>query len=340
MTSNMNNTTLSSVGFVSEPNTRGTVGLIWNCLATIFLCTWTSLHLKVTRTNNRFWYKVAHFFGTIFFPEGFLYQAVSELRQSLTYRDKVRACGGDWTKWTLKQSFLVEMGGITASRNMKELPCIIKSMPPGERFEIHDFPDNAAIEKRSKTDSLAKIIAVAQALYFACSTISRLAQGLTVSLLEDITMAYVACGVFIFIANLEKPQDLLEPFHVQLPGDNADEPDIRVKSWIDGSDRNWPVYVLVGIFTAIHVAEWNYEYPTIAEAWMWRAVSVTSGVIMAVFIIIPDHYNESILVYFLAFGYFTMRTCLLVEAFVSLRSTPADLYTLPSWSPYWGHIGS
>lgn len=39
------------VGWVPEPTGRGMVGLIYNCLFTIFLCTWTANRRKVPKAN-------------------------------------------------------------------------------------------------------------------------------------------------------------------------------------------------------------------------------------------------------------------------------------------------
>jgi hypothetical protein len=41
----MNNAT--TTGWNSEPQGRGTIGLVWSCLATIFICVWSALHLNL-----------------------------------------------------------------------------------------------------------------------------------------------------------------------------------------------------------------------------------------------------------------------------------------------------
>ena len=41
------------VGFVSDPNGRGTVSLLINCLLTLVLCVWSALHLNVPHSANR-----------------------------------------------------------------------------------------------------------------------------------------------------------------------------------------------------------------------------------------------------------------------------------------------
>lgn len=36
-----------TVGWVPEPNTRGTFSILWTCLVTLFLCVWSALHLNI-----------------------------------------------------------------------------------------------------------------------------------------------------------------------------------------------------------------------------------------------------------------------------------------------------
>ena len=42
-----NNADPGSVGWVNEPVTRGTMSLVYNSLSTMFICTWSAVHLNV-----------------------------------------------------------------------------------------------------------------------------------------------------------------------------------------------------------------------------------------------------------------------------------------------------
>ena len=44
--------TESMTGWVSEPTTRGTFGLLLSCILTLILCLWTSLHLNIPRQGH------------------------------------------------------------------------------------------------------------------------------------------------------------------------------------------------------------------------------------------------------------------------------------------------
>ena len=39
-------------GWYPTPNERGTIDILWNCLFTIFLCTWTTLHLNLPASRE------------------------------------------------------------------------------------------------------------------------------------------------------------------------------------------------------------------------------------------------------------------------------------------------
>lgn len=61
------------VGFVSDPNGRGTASLLINCLLTLVLCVWSALHLNVPRrangTFNSFFCNLRWIVAGIYAPE-------------------------------------------------------------------------------------------------------------------------------------------------------------------------------------------------------------------------------------------------------------------------------
>jgi hypothetical protein len=46
------NSTTDIVGWAPEPRGRGTIGLLWSCFATIFLCTWNAIHPNLPGLNE------------------------------------------------------------------------------------------------------------------------------------------------------------------------------------------------------------------------------------------------------------------------------------------------
>jgi hypothetical protein len=51
----LNNTSSLRVGWAQGANHRGTIDLLWSCLFTVFLCTWTVLSLNLPSRDDGFW---------------------------------------------------------------------------------------------------------------------------------------------------------------------------------------------------------------------------------------------------------------------------------------------
>ena len=90
MASSLNVTQLTAsvekVGFVPEPDGRGTMGLIHGCFSTIIICTWSALHLNLPADEEKWvattcrklkWMAIA-----IFAPEFIASTAVRELLEA------------------------------------------------------------------------------------------------------------------------------------------------------------------------------------------------------------------------------------------------------------------
>ena len=67
------------------------------------------------------------------------------------------------------------------------------------------------IEDKSKSDGLAKLITCWQATWFCVQCICRLAQGLSISLLELNVFGHAICALLIYVLWWTKPKDIYEP---------------------------------------------------------------------------------------------------------------------------------
>jgi hypothetical protein len=69
-------------GWISEPSGRGTAGLLYTCLITIFLCVWSALHISIPARNysqtENFFYKVKLAVVAIIAPELVFLNAINE----------------------------------------------------------------------------------------------------------------------------------------------------------------------------------------------------------------------------------------------------------------------
>jgi len=87
------------------------------------------------------------------------------------------------------------------------------------RIAPHLFPDisEGQIRDKSKANQLVKGIVSLQALWFAAQCISRMALGMTISLLELNTFAHAICALVAYSLWWHKPLDVEEPTLVQGP---------------------------------------------------------------------------------------------------------------------------
>lgn len=83
----------TTVGWMPEPQGRGTIGLVWSCLATIFICTWSALHLslpsKEDSASDRAREQAICVVMGLFAPEWLTYLALNDLVQALEVKRRV-----------------------------------------------------------------------------------------------------------------------------------------------------------------------------------------------------------------------------------------------------------
>ena len=112
--------------------------------------------------------------------------------------------------------------------------------------------------------------------------------------------------------------------------------------------------VVGGVFGGIHCAGWFFDFPSSAEAMLWR---VSSAVLTGIAFLLPilfifatvlfrdliDRTNQResfTMVIFSIFllGYLVSRLLLLVEAFISLRHLTPGMLALVKWTSFIPHI--
>jgi len=111
--------------FVQPPNARGTLDIVYSCLAVIVLCTWSVLHLniplqttprnrrqKLVRTLDRTFTKVGWMAFNVLAPEWPFAQAVCSLISQRRLQQKFdHYAERDQVPWTGSHTQLAHMGG-------------------------------------------------------------------------------------------------------------------------------------------------------------------------------------------------------------------------------------
>ncbi|WDK14782.1 hypothetical protein CGRA01v4_06063 [Colletotrichum graminicola] len=233
----------STTGWASEPNGRGTFGLICSCVLTLTICVWTALHLNVPAIRSTLRSRAIErgkwvLYG-IFAPELVVATAAAqyivarwlkrEIEKDTAYRHSAgvatnRTEGRDGQMpsrhtWDMTQCFYAVMGGFVV-----DLPSVdneddafrrVTVTPEGLRLlsfmgklpGIHE----SQIQDKSKADWMAKSLVCIQAGWMVTQVIGRLIRKLPVSLLEINTCGHVACAVLLYLLWWSKPFDVMDP---------------------------------------------------------------------------------------------------------------------------------
>ncbi|KAJ6494198.1 hypothetical protein C8R45DRAFT_174017 [Mycena sanguinolenta] len=183
-------------------NCRTLFSVAWGCLATIFACTWVSVHPNVPPPKQSrlqlFWRRLKMMLIAIIAPEVIVSFAA---RQFL---------GARWLmknfKFSSTQAFFFCMGGFVSPTGH---PIATKEQleDPDLGSKLQDAIRNVNEEEitdKSKGDALSKGVALVQGLWFIVQCIARVHQNLAVTQLEVATLAFAIVNIFIWSLLVEQ----------------------------------------------------------------------------------------------------------------------------------------
>lgn len=199
-------------GWVSAPNTRGTIDIIWSSFLTIFLCTWTAVCLNIPHPNDTkfkiFLRKTKWMLWAIIGPEIVLSVAIGQYASARRSVKRFKMLGHNWT---IRHGFFADMGGILLQPR-HSTPFLVNSRQLSYLVEkgYVEVPSITAEEiwDKSKADTLAKTITLAQASWLVIQLLGRAALRLPTTTLELSAGAIVLCTFGTFICWLGKPTDV------------------------------------------------------------------------------------------------------------------------------------
>ncbi|KAM6484150.1 hypothetical protein HDV62DRAFT_357542 [Trichoderma sp. SZMC 28011] len=319
--------------YVSSPNTRGTLDILWSSLFTILACTWTLQHPNVPEQRDGrdlgllgdvkwglkgLYRSTIRLIWTVIAPELIICVAYQDLVGALKGRKEMRK----WVEngkgpWSLTHSYYANMGGFVIQGRVKQSektkyhdPYHLTSKGVFALLEkkyIDQLPDvtEAEIKDKSKGDILVKAIAVGQILWSVIQIIGRGVRRLPVSPLEVAVVAFAVCAVFIHALFWYKPQrvgitttiplnetGLTEAGAISYPVLDTLKSAQKIESAFGNnptlpgrpislnsrrlSDDEEMLAGAVGatVFGAIHVAAWNFAFPSRIELIFWRCASI------------------------------------------------------------------
>jgi hypothetical protein len=229
------------------------------------------------------------------------------------------------------------------------------------KLKLLDLPSKVELMDKSKGDWISKSITSIQVIWFVSQLVGRAVQRLPVTTLELFTCAIVVCTAATYIAWWYKPLDVQRPMVLDSEVSATFLTEHRIqrlrtyRSLVDSgraSDISWmgslvgiACFLLLFAFAACHLIGWNFTFPTWSEQLLWRAASVLCIAIPIFMLVLgwvadgrrPYSQQEKVVLLGIC-AYALIRTYLLVEAFVGLRSVPADVYRTVNWAAYIPHI--
>jgi hypothetical protein len=226
-----------------------------------------------------------------------------------------------------------------------------------------DLPSKMELMDRSKGDWISKSITSIQVIWFVSQLVGRAAQRLPVTTLELFTCAIVVCTAATYVAWWHKPLDVQRPVVLdsEVSATFLTEHQIhRLEAYPSLLDSQEPLNVsslvflstiayylsITFAFAACHLIGWNFSFPTWSEQLLWRVASVMCAgmpiVVMSTVLFVEGEirptWQGTIAILFSIGAYVLVRTYLFVEAFVGLRSVPANVYHTVNWAAYIPHI--
>ncbi|KAJ6449550.1 hypothetical protein C8R45DRAFT_1130652 [Mycena sanguinolenta] len=193
-------------------NNRSLFNIVWGCLATIFACTWVSVHPNVPPPDQNplqlFWRRLKMMLIAIIAPEVMVGFAARQFFASrrLSKQYKISKTHG----------FFVCMGGFVSPdghpiATMKQLE------DPDLGLDLQEATRNVNkedIKDKSKGDALSKGVALLQGLWFILQCLARTHQHLAITQLEVATLAFAIINIFIWSLWWNKPLDVQQPIVV------------------------------------------------------------------------------------------------------------------------------
>ncbi|PMD42976.1 hypothetical protein L207DRAFT_552894 [Hyaloscypha variabilis F] len=242
------------------------------------------------------------------------------------------------------------------------------------------------LDDHNKSDSLIRVIAIIQIVWSVIQILARAARHLAISQLEIAVLAFAACAVVMYGLNWYKPKGVQVPITIlqyRDNGPNSMQATIHsTKGRKSGGLRDLFLSLTLGLFDkqslggaipnlsvignneslealglalgclvfgGIHLAAWNFQFPTKVEQVLWWVASLwcTFSILILFALGVVYHYIDihvqiisliiGIIILSLPIVYILARLYLLVEIFRTLCFLPESAFVATKLS--WGAAG-
>lgn len=214
----VNSTSDSSArrGWVGQPDQRGSIDIIWNCVSALLICLWVMLHLNVPAKGEGFWLvfvrKSRYLFLAVFIPELLTVIAIGQWAAAKRSVAEMKQLGHEG--WSMVHAFYAEMGGfVLQARDTPSFPVTAQQIQYLLQKGYMNVPaiSDKEIWDKSKADKAIKTVAALQVSWVVIQMIARGILGLPLTLLELSTVGIISCAAITFFFWFQKPLDISVP---------------------------------------------------------------------------------------------------------------------------------
>ena len=235
--SNATSTVLSTC--ICPADQRSLLDILWSCLATLFACSWVSVHPNIPGPDESWWRiylrRLELMFWTVFAPETIITWAFRQWTGARNLKKLYK--GGEMypiypeilnheilmldSGWTKTHGHFIQMGGFMLFDSEGNIakgvltPKIFSRLLEEKKIDFPKVPVEE-IEDRSKSDGFSKTIALGQTLWFVAQCIARRAQHLDLTLVELLTLSLAVLNGVMYFLWWNKPMDVRRPIRVYL----------------------------------------------------------------------------------------------------------------------------
>ncbi|KAK5158645.1 hypothetical protein BJ546DRAFT_119971 [Cryomyces antarcticus] len=306
------------VGFVQDANFRSTFDLVWSCLVTMALCTWTVQRPSVPSPSDSdskvLLRKAAWAALTVAAPDALTLIAAEEFFGAREQVKRFHEHGYAW--WTMSHAFFGYMGGYVLVYEDRRRTIVMEDqilwLKEHEGFVVETIPAKD-IAGLAHVDGLSKTITLMQLSYFLLSCLGRAIQHLDFSLFEVETLSFITTTLFTLFFWWHKPGDAETRYPIHAPALSKSTVDMMLQctaysgrpkqldTWLRARMRlpswNFPIHLAEGMATNIALAPlvalsfgawqyaaWHYSFPTPTEQLLFRIACVLSLALPGLFV--------------------------------------------------------
>lgn len=233
---------------------------------------------------------------------------------------------------------------------------------------IDKFPaiTETEINDKNKGDIITKLLALVQVVWLCIQLIIRAAEGRQSSQIEITALALAVCAFVTYLLLMWQPKDIYTPtvISAQRSPTQAEFDSLVTRTddqfWVGRDNYSLQTFIRpraesgeydlmgimigIAIFGSVHLAAWNFEFPSMTEQLLWRisglSVALLPLVLMLLFAALSSVKSGWLagVVFILGVDFVLARLFLLVEAFRSTYYLPPPTYIATSASNI-PHIG-